>query len=311
LTNEEGALITQKSVKVKQYRKSVTARFIDFWNIYKTNKMGIAGLITITFFVFIAGFADYIVPYDPLKVGTVNDILRPPSPEHLLGTTEMGMDVLSQVIFASRTSLLVGFLAAMVCIFIGALIGLIAGFYGGAADNILMRITDVFLVLPSLPLMIVLAVLLKPSIWNVILVIGITGWCWVARVVRSQVLSLKERPYIEAAKVIGSTNLRIISRYILPNVWGLIFANSILIIANSILTESVLSFLGFGDPRMISWGMMLHYAFTCGALTAKAYWYIIPPGICIVAVTLGFMLIGYSLDAIFNPKLRRRRVVLL
>ena len=171
---------------------------------------------------------------------------------------------------------------------------------------VLMRLTDVFLVLPWLPLMLVLAALLGSSLWNIILVIGLTGWAGTARLVRAQTLTIKERQYIERAKAIGASGYHIVINHILPNVFPIVFSNTILITAASILSETTLSFLGMVDSTKPSWGMMLHFAFESGAASNKAYWYLIPPGVCVLLVVLSFTFMGYAFDEILNPKLRSR-----
>ena len=155
-----------------------------------------------------------------------------------------------------------------------------------------------------MPLVLVLAAILGPNIWNLVWVIGLTGWTWTARTVRSQILSLKERPFVEKARAIGSTDSHIMLRYILPNVLPLAFANSILVIGNAILSEAILSFLGLGDPVHISWGMMLHYAYSSGSMSLGAWWFVLPPGLCIVLIMIGFTLLGHSLDDIMSPRLK-------
>jgi len=169
-----------------------------------------------------------------------------------------------------------------------------------------MRITDVFLVLPWLPLMLVLAALMGASIWNIIIVIGLTGWAGTARIVRAQTLTIKERQFIERARAIGSGDWHIMIKHVMPNVFPLIFANTILVTAAAILSETTLSFLGMGDSTRPSWGMMLHFAFEAGAASNGAYWYLLPPGLCVVLVVLSFTFMGYALDEILNPRLRRR-----
>ncbi len=169
-----------------------------------------------------------------------------------------------------------------------------------------MRFTDFFLVIPWLPLMMVLAAILGTSLWNIIFVIGITGWAGTARVVRSQTLSVRERQFVERTVSIGASSRHIMIRHILPNVFPLVFANTVLVAAVAIVSETTLSFLGLGDPTMASWGMMLHYAFESGTTSAGAYWYYLPPGICVVLVVLSFTLLGYAFDEILNPKLRKR-----
>ncbi len=233
-------------------------------------------------------------------------MLQPPSIKHLMGTDDMGRDVLANLISGARISLLTGVLATIISMFIGTFIGILAGYYGKGLDNFLMRLTDFFLVIPWLPLMMVLAAILGTSLWNIIFVIGITSWAGTARVVRAQTLSVKERQFIERTVSIGAGNLHIMVRHVLPNVFPLVFANTVLVAAVAIVSETTLSFLGLGDPTMASWGMMLHYAFEGGATAAGAYWYYLPPGICVILVVLAFTLLGYAFDEILNPKLRER-----
>jgi peptide/nickel transport system permease protein len=169
-----------------------------------------------------------------------------------------------------------------------------------------MRFTDVFLVLPWLPLMLVLAALLGPSVWNIVLVIGLTGWAGTARVIRAQTLAIKERQFMERARSIGAGDGHIIMHHLMPNVFPLIFANTILVTAVSILSETTLSFLGMGDSTRPSWGTMLHFAFESGAASSGALWFILPPGFCVLLLVMGFTFLGYAFDEILNPKLRKR-----
>lgn len=281
-------------------------KLAKFWQIYRKNKMGVFSLAVLIFFVLVAIFGQIIVQYNSQKFGSVADILKPPSLEHLLGTDDMGRDLFKALIAGTRSSMIVGIFGTLISIFIGSAIGIIAGYCGKKLDIFLMRITDIMLVLPWLPLMLVLAALLGSSIWNIILVIGLTGWSQTARVVRAQTLSIKERQYIERAKAIGASSRHIIIKHILPDVFPLICANAVITAACAIDAETSLSFLGMGDVTRPSWGMILHYAFESGAASNNAYWYIIPPGICVLLVVLSFSYIGNACDEIFNPKLRRR-----
>jgi peptide/nickel transport system permease protein len=217
----------------------------------------------------------------------------------------MGRDVFRATLAGSQVSLVVGLMATLISIIIGSIVGLIAGYYQGFLGNVLMRITDFFLVLPILPLIIVLAVLFGQSFTILILVIGLTSWSGTARIVRSQVISLRERQFIDRIRSLGASDFRIIGVHILPNVLPLIFANTVLVIAGSILAEATLAFLGLGDPVHVSWGTMLHYAFIAGAAGRGAWWYLIPPGLGIVTIVLAFTLTGHSLDQILNPRLRK------
>ena len=281
-------------------------RILKFFLAVRKNKMALTGAVVLAAFILIAIFGPIFMPFSTLDFGEVEDILNPPSPQHLLGTDDMGRDVLANLISGARISLMIGGVATAISMGIGTLIGIVSGYFGKAVDNALMRFTDFFLVIPWLPLMMVLAAILGTSLWNIIFVIGITGWAGTARVVRSQTLSVKERQYVERAISVGAGSGHIMARHILPNVFPLVFANTVLVAAVAIVSETTLSFLGLGDPTTASWGMMLHYAFESGSTSAGAYWYYLPPGICVVLVVLSFTLLGYAFDEIMNPKLRKR-----
>ncbi len=279
--------------------------FRDFWSIYRSNKLGVVGLIIIVFFIIMAIFAPYIATHDPNKTNPAKYLL-PPSEEHWFGTNEVGQDLFSRNIYGARISLLVGFLAAGVAVFIGVFVGLISGYFGGWIDEVLMRITDFFLVMPALVLMIVIAALLGPSLINVILVIGALSWSGTARIVRSMTLTIKEWPFIEAAKASGAGHFKILFKHIFPNVMPVVYANAALTISNAIFSQAALVFLGVGNVSDISWGSILHYAFSSGALGTGKWWYFVPPGIFILLLIYGFILVGYSLEEILNPRLRHR-----
>jgi peptide/nickel transport system permease protein len=278
----------------------------EFGKAIQKNKLAMTGSMILLFFIVTAILGPVLIPFSTMEFGEVQDILLPPSSNHLLGTDDMGRDVLANLISGARISLLIGILATVISMVIGTIIGILAGYFGKGIDNFLMRLSDFFLVIPWLPLMMVLAAILGTSVWNIIFLIGITGWAGTARVVRAQTLSVKERQFVERAVSIGADSLHIMLRHILPNVFPLVFANTVLVAAVAIISETTLSFLGLGDPTMASWGMMLHYAFEGGATAAGAYWYYLPPGICVVFVVLAFTLLGYAFDEILNPKLRER-----
>jgi peptide/nickel transport system permease protein len=237
---------------------------------------------------------------------TTNPAWANPSKFGPLGTDHLGRSVMTQFIWGSRISLLVGLAATLLAMVIGSVVGIAAGFFGGWFESVLMRLTEWFLVIPFLPLAIVLAAILGPSVENIILVIGITSWPFPARLIRAQVLTLKERLYVDRARALGASNWHLMTRHILPNVSGLIIANTTLTVPVAILSETTLSFLGFGDPSRPSWGKMLEEAFAQGALTQQAWWWYIPPGVCIVLVVLAFTLCGRALEEILDPRLRER-----
>ena len=225
---------------------------------------------------------------------------------HLMGTDQLGRDVYSQLIIAVRITLLIGMVATAMSVVIGTLIGLVAGFYGGIIDSLLMRFTDIFFVIPSLLLMIVMAAVLGPSIVTLIIVIGLFSWSSTARIVRGQVLSVKERTYIERVRAVGGGNFYIMVTHVLAAVAPLVVANTILVTAWAILSEVVLDFFGLGDPAMISWGTMLYLAFNAGSMSNNLWWLVFPPGIMVVLLLLGVSMVGYAMDEIVNPRLRRR-----
>jgi peptide/nickel transport system permease protein len=267
-------------------------------------KRGRFSLAVLTLFVFVAVFGSLIAPDDPNASST--DVLAGPSSAHLLGTTEVGSDVLSQLLVGARVSIVVGFSAAVISAVLGAAVGLVGGYFGGLTDRVLDAFENWFLVIPQLPLMVVLARLLNPSLSVLILVIGLTSWAGTGRVVRSQVLTLKERAFVERARALGASDWHIIRRHIFPNALPLIFANTVLIVAIAILAEAGLSFLGLGDPTHISWGTMLENGFDAGAPSAGAWWYIVPPGLCITVLVFAIGLLGYVFEQHVNPRLGER-----
>jgi peptide/nickel transport system permease protein len=222
-----------------------------------------------------------------------------------LGTDNLGQDVMSQIIYGARISLLVGLVVALAATFIGTIVGVLSGFYRGATDQGLMRFTDVMLVLPQLPLMIILAAYLGPSENSIIIVLTLTSWPLVARLIRSQTLSLRERPFTDASRVIGSSNTRIIFKVIIPNLLTLIAANVVLMITTAVVGEAGLDFIGLGNPSVVSWGTMLYWA-QAYALFNGAWWWVLAPGLCIALLGLGAVLVSLSIENVFNPRLRAR-----
>ena len=291
---------------------SPSSRLADFWRVFHRNKMGLVGLVMLVVIVFVAVFAGVIAPYDvqsSIDVST-SDIYNPPSAQHWIGTDDAGKDIFSNFIFGARVSLIVGFFAAFISVFIGGVLGIVAGFYGGRVENLLMRFTDIMLVIPDLPLMVVIIALTqKPSLLNIIFVIGLLGWTTTARIVRSQTLAVKSRKFVLRAKAIGAGNGHIIRHHILPLVMPILVVNAVLVVSLAILNESTLAFLGLGDPTALSWGQMLNYAFGRGAMSTGAWWALVTPGFGIVWVVLGLTLFGHGLEQVLNPRLETHHLM--
>lgn len=279
------------------------------WSSYRHSTPGMIGLVVLVLIVAMALAAPLLASEGELRA--INAVANPrwatPSEFMPLGTDNLGRSVWAQFVWGSRISLLVGLAATVIAIVIGSLVGIVSGFFGGVPSAVLMRLTEWFLVIPFLPLAIVLAAILGPSVWNIIFVIGITSWPATARVIRAQVLSVKERLYIERSRALGASNRHLMSRHVMPNVSPLILANLTLTVPVAILSETTLSFLGLGDPTQASWGKMLDEAFSAGALTRNAWWYYLPPGLGIMAVVLAFVLIGQALEEILDPRLKEGR----
>lgn len=250
----------------------------------------------------IAFLADVLAPYDPWE-SSFGEKLQPPSWGHLMGTDHFGRDVFSRIIYGSRISLLIGFLAAVITITIGVLLGAVSGFFGGVIDNILMRVTELFMVIPTFFLILLIVAVFGGRIWNVIVVIGITTWPGTARVVRASFLSLKEKEFVEAARLIGSNNFRLIFKHIIPNAMGPVLVLTSLRVASSILAEAGLSFLGLGDVKYVTWGQLLYKA---QLYMRISWWSAVFPGLMIFVAVLGFNLVGDGLTDALNPRLKER-----
>jgi peptide/nickel transport system permease protein len=278
------------------------------WQRLRSDRVALVGLCVLVAFSVMALIAPWLA--DRSELLSVNAIDNPtwasPSSTFLLGTDNLGRSVAAQFVWGARVSLFVGLMATLLTIAIGAAIGIFAGFFGRWVDAVLMRLTDWFLVIPFLPTAIVLAAVLGRSVWNIILVIGITSWPSTARLVRAQVLTVKQRLYVDRARALGARRLHIIRRHIVPNVAPLILATTTLAVPISILTETTLAFLGLGDPTRASWGKTLEEAYRQGAISRSAWWYYLPAGLGIVAVVLAFTMVGRALEEILDPRLRER-----
>jgi len=265
------------------------------------NRLAIGGGSIILALVFVALFSPWLAPCDPSLIDTSN-ILLPPSGEHWLGTDELGRDILSRMIYSSRISLLIGFVAVGIATLIGIMVGAVAGYYGRWVDGTLMRFVDLMLCFPTIFLILAVIAILEPSIWNIMIVIGVTSWMGVARLVRAEFLTLKEREFVLASRAVGAGDLRIIFRHILPNALAPVFVSAVLGVGTAILIESALSFLGIGvQPPTPSWGNML----TSGKDNIEiAWWLSFFPGMAILLTVLGYNLLGEGLQDALNPRLK-------
>lgn len=280
------------------------------WRRFKKNKTALAGFFIIGIIIFMAAFDSLIAPYGPNTIpGFYSGETRaPPSSKYLFGTDYVGHDVFSQVVYGASSALFVGFAAALIVMLLATVVGVVAGFYGGIVDNILMRITEIFLVIPFLLILLVflkVITALAPSggggLFMVTLMIGIFSWAANARIIRGEVLRVKEQEYIEAATALGATKTRIMIRHILPNVLHVIIVLTTLMIATAILVEAGISFLGFGDPNAITWGQQLQKA---SEAVKEAWWEGVFPGLFITLLVLGFTLLGNGLRDSLDPRLR-------
>jgi peptide/nickel transport system permease protein len=278
------------------------------WREFRGDRAGLVALGVLILFFVVALAAPLIADRAELRAsaGAGRTQLQGPSGSFPLDTDDYGRDVLAQLVWGARVSLYIGLLATIVAVIVGSVVGLIAGYARGRVSDLLLAVDDFVLVVPFLPLAIVLAVVVGRSPTSLALVIGFTSWAGSARLVRSQVLTLRERGYVERAIALGGSSSHIIRRHIIPGVMPLIIANATLIVPGAILAESTLSFLGFGDRFSPSWGKMLDGAQSSGAITLNAWWYYLPPGLCIIGVVLAFTVLGRALERILDPRLGTR-----
>ncbi len=283
--------------------------FLEQGRIFVRSRLAVAGLVILVFYGILALISPYIVPYGPAERIYMADgtwaKLQPPTAAHPLGTTESAYDVLSQLLLGSRIAMFVGLLGAFMVAVIGTTLGTVAGYYGGWVDDIIMRVVDVLYGLPFIPFVIVLVTVLGASVWNIILGIALLYWLSTARVIRSEVLTLRERPYVEAAKAAGASDFRIMSVHILPNVIPLSALYAAIAVGYSIVAQASIAFLGFGDPTIPSWGVMLQRAFVTQAF-GTAWWWVVPPGLSITLVVTGAYLVGRGYEEVVNPQLREK-----
>jgi peptide/nickel transport system permease protein len=290
---EPGAVIEQEPIRS---RPGVV------WNAIKRRPSAIVGAVTLTVVILGALLAPVLAPYD--QHTQVGPVFGHPSWSHPLGLDDGGIDMVTLLMWACRISLVVGFAATFVSMVIGGTVGLAAGYYGGKTDTVLMRITDYFLVIPDVPLMIIVAAIWGPSLFHIVIVIGILLWTSTARVIRAQVKSVRERVYVKRARSLGGSHLRVVFRHVLPQVAPLLIANTVLTIAVAIFDETALAFLGLGDPSKISLGKMIENAFQRAAISTGAWWAIVPPGVLVAVIILACSLLGGAIEDALNPRLR-------
>jgi len=290
---EPGAVIESEPIRT---RRGIV------WQTFKRRPSAIVGLVVLALVVAGALLAPVLAPY-PLHE-QVGPVFGHPSWSHPLGLDDGGIDVITLLMWGARVSLLVGFAATVVSMLIGGTVGVLAGYFGGRTDTILMRITDYFLVIPDVPLMIVVAAIWGPSLFHIIIVIGILLWTSTARVIRAQVKSVRERVYVKRVHSLGAGHFRIVMRHVLPQVAPLLIASTVLTIAVAIFDETALAFLGLGDPSSISLGKMIENAFQRAAISTGAWWAIVPPGALVAIIILSCSLIGGAIEDALNPRLR-------
>lgn len=279
-----------------------TRRGMEMLRVLRARPAALIGCGLIACFVLVATFAPWIEPYSP--TAHVGSAFAHPSAQHWLGLDDSGADMVSLLLQGSRVPLMVGFAAMAVSVLIGTTVGVGAGYFGGLLDALLMRVADYGFAIPYLPLMIVVAAIWGPSLVHVILVIGLLHWMGTARVLRSQVKVGRERVYVKRARSLGSGHLRIMRRHILPQIGPLLSTMALLSVARGVFAVTALSFLGLADPNGISWGNSLYHAFQAAAVSSGAWWAVVPPGICIVLLVGSCYFLGYSLEEVWNPRLR-------
>jgi peptide/nickel transport system permease protein len=311
--------LTSGQVRAQRWRLA-GRRARTFVRRYATRRDGVVGVAILLTFAIVALFPEVFVGKLETATSATGLSLDPPSATHVFGTDELGRDMLNLTVHGARISMTIGLMATLITVVVGTLVGIVSGFVGGAVDTVLMRFSDFFLVLPTIVLAIALAPVIldivgpdaeyfgiRATLIVIVIVIGLTSWATTARIIRSQVLSLKERMFVDRARVIGADSGRIMRRHILPNVVNLIVAQAVLTFAVAVFTETTLAFIGLGDPFAPSWGEILNSAQDSGAPGLGAWWYVAPPAVCVVLVVLAFTLVGNALDEILNPKSGPRR----
>ncbi|GCE28500.1 hypothetical protein KDA_39840 [Dictyobacter alpinus] len=302
-SDEQLIALTEHNKKPGRPRANLLTRF---WRLLLLNPKMLTGCIIVGLFVLLAIFGPLIARYDPTALTL--DILLPPSPDHWLGTTQSGQDVFAQLMIGTRSSILWGFIAGIIVTFIYIVVGLVAGYFGGLIDDILTFITNVFLVLPGFPLALLLAAYIPyKGPLTVAIVIALTGWPGHARVIRAQALSMRRRDFIEASQASGISTAKIIFEEMLPNMLAIIAAGFVSTMLSVVLAAAGLEFLGLGDIRSVSWGSMFYWAQNGQALVQGAWWWFVPPGVCVALLGAGLTFINIGIDEVADPRLRKQR----
>jgi peptide/nickel transport system permease protein len=298
------SLSKSQRVELQLYKQ----RIADSWHVFRQNRPAMFGLYVVAFVILMAIFAPYIAPYDPFtshqKANGLPALLEQPTLEHPMGTTSLARDVFSQWVYGSRVSLMVGFLSGITVLVIGTTVGLVSGYYKGKVDLVIMRVVDVLYAIPAVPLILVIALFFGSSVWNVIIGMMLVLWRTMARVIRSQTMSLSERPFVKAARASGASDLRIMYVHIAPNLVPLMLVEGTFVIGAAIIIEAGISFLGLGATEMVSWGTMLQLTFSSGAIN-QAWWWVLPPGLSITVLVVSFFYISRGIEDVTNPQLNR------
>lgn len=291
-----------RAIRFARWRQAAAT----LWQDYRAQRSGVVGLLVLAAVAVVAFLTPVLTDRSGLSVTeATGGRMQPPGDGFLLGTDEFGRSVLLLTAHGARITLLIGISAALVAMIIGTMIGIIAGHFEGRSSWVLMRITEWFMVLPGLVVAIALVIVLGRNFVVLVIAIGLTSWAGTARLIRAQTRAVEGRPYLERARALGAGHMHQMSRHVLPNVMPLVLAATTLQVASAILSESGLAFLGLYDPNNISWGMMLNRAWHAGAISAGAWWYLLPPGFMILVVVLCFTLCGRALEVAINPRLRR------
>jgi len=273
-----------------------------FWRVFSKSRPAVVGLAMLVVLAFLAIFTEHLVLYNPFGIYP-KSVLIPPSQAHPLGTDDLGRDILMLIMFGAKISLAVGFSSVFISSSIGITIGAISGYYGGRVEDVLMRLTDMLLIIPNFFLILIVVALFGSNMRNIVLIMGFTTWPGIARLLRAEFLSIRELEFVEAAHIVGASNLRIVFRHILPNAIYPVIVNASLQVGSAILTEAGLSFLGLGDPSLVSWGRMLSIA---QLYMRRAWWMAAFPGVAIFITVMAFNLVGDGLNDALNPRLRER-----